>query len=305
MAAHPEPQLRAEPFRPLINADGTFNMQIIGRPDAGLSDIYHFMMRASWRWLLGMITGSYLAVNAVFALIYMAIADQVSNLQAGSFSAAFFFSVQTLATIGYGVMAPNGLLANMVVTAEALIGLLGVAMVSGLMFAKFSRPTSRVVFSRVAVVAPFNGQPCLMFRVANSRVNQITDAVVSVTLSRDERSLEGFHTRRMYDLKLIRSRTPMFALSWTVYHPIDADSPLFGLEEADLGRGTPMLMITLSGVDDTFAQTVYARHAYPWREIRWMHRFDDMIELHESGQRFMHFQKIHDVTPIQRPEAGP
>lgn len=284
--------------RPLINPDGTFNLAVVGRPDAGLSDLYHFMMRASWRWLLAAIAGAYLLVNTAFALLYMALADQVSNLPPGSFSTAFFFSVQTLATIGYGVMAPVGVAANVVVTVEALVGLLGIAMVSGLMFAKFSRPTSRVVFSRVAVVAPFNGQNTLMFRVANSRTNQITDAVINVTLSRDERSTEGGHTRRMYDLRLLRSRSPMFALSWTVYHPIDADSPLYGLGEAELGRGSPVLMITLSGVDDTFAQTVHARHAYTWRDLRWMHRFEDMIELHESGQRFMHFQKIHDVVPL-------
>lgn len=290
-------KLRMEKFVPLMNADGTFNINIVGRPDTGLSDLYHALMRSSWRRLLGAVVLVYVLTNTAFALVYMALADQVSNLPPGSFSAAFFFSVQTLATIGYGVMAPTGLAANIVVTVEALVGLLGVAMVSGLMFSRFSRPTARVLFSKVAVITPFNGTPTLMFRVANSRANQITDAVVSVTLTRDERSAEGAHTRRMYDLKLVRNRSPMFALSWTVYHPIDADSPLFGLAEEDLSRGAPMLMVTLNGVDDTFAQTVYARHAYTWRDIRWGHRFQDMIDVGEDGQRVMHFQRIHESAP--------
>lgn len=309
MAEQPHPsgaspvheKLRTEKFRPLMNPDGTFNMRIVGRPRGGLGDLYHALMRAPWRHLLAAVVAVYVLANTAFALIYMAISDQITNLPPWEFWPAFFFSVQTLATIGYGVMAPAGLTANLVVTAEALVGLLGVAMVSGLMFARFSRPTARVVFSKVAVIAPFNGQRCLMFRVANSRANQITDAVVNITLTRDEKTTEGHHSRRMFDLRLLRNRSPMFALSWTVYHPIDAESPLFGLLEEDLSRGTPILMVTLNGVDDTFAQTVYARHAYSWRDIRWQHRFEDMIEVHEDGERYMHFHRIHDAKPIDDP----
>ena len=290
MASPPSPRI--------VNRDGTFNFQVTGRNNATLADLYHFLMRASWRWLLGAIVVAYLSINLAFALGYWLVSDQVANMAPDSFGDAFFFSVQTLATIGYGAMAPTGPVAHGLVTAEALVGLLGVAMVSGLMFAKFSRPTARIAFSNVALIAPWNGTPTFLFRMANERANQVTSAEVTVVLTRDERTAEGAHIRRFYDLVLQRNKSAMFALTWAVYHTIDEHSPLYGETPESLARRNAAFIITVSGIDDTFASSIHARHAYSAADLRWNHRFVDVVEFGDGDVRIIHFERLHDAVPL-------
>jgi len=198
----------------------------IGLRSGWLGDLHHHMLSLPWAPFLAGLSLVYLALNLLFAAAYLLGDGAVANSRRGAFLDAFFFSVETLSTIGYGQMSPATLYGNIVMTVEALVGLMLVAVAAGLMFARFSRPTARVLFSKVAVVAPFNGVPTLSLRLANVRRNQILDAQVSVTLVRDERTAEGEWIRRFYDLKLARQRSPIFAITFTVMHAIDPPSPL-------------------------------------------------------------------------------
>jgi len=194
-----------------------------------LRDVYLWLLASTWRRFFALVLAAYLGANAVFALGYLALGDAIEEARPGHFGDAFFFSVQTMATIGYGKMAPRGIGANALVTVEALVGLLGLALVTGVVFAKFSRPTARVRFSAVAVVTPFDGVPSLLFRMGNERGNQIAEAAVHLVLMREERTVEGEAVRRAHELRLRRDRSAFFALTWTVVHPITPDSPLHGL----------------------------------------------------------------------------
>ncbi len=186
-----------------------------------ISDLYHWLLSLSWQKFLLLITVFYLVINLIFAVAYLTAGEGIANAKPGSFKDAFFFSIQTLSTVGYGSLYPETLYAQILVTIEVWIGLLLVAILTGLMFARFSRPTARVLFSKVAVICPFDGVPTLMFRAANRRQNQILEAQIQVSLVRNEISSEGHFMRRFYDLDLLRSQTPIFGLSWQVMHPID------------------------------------------------------------------------------------
>lgn len=203
-----------------------------------------------------------------------------------------------MATIGYGALYPRTPYANWVVAIEALFGLLGVAIVTGLAFARFSRPTARVMFSRVAVIAPHNGVLTLMYRTANQRYNQILEAQQRVTLVRNEITAEGNFMRRFYDLQLLRSQTPLFALTWTVMHPLDENSPLYGLTAEMLVSQEVEILVTFTGLDETVSQTIHARHSYIPEEILWNMRFVDILSRTPDGQRFIDYTRFHEVTPL-------
>lgn len=270
----------------------------VGLPRPWLGDLYHFALRlAWWRFLIGGLA-LYLVANAGFALLYLAQPRAIANARPGSFADAFFFSVQTIATLGYGVMAPKTLYANLIVTVETATGLLLLALATGLVFARFSRPTARILFSRVAVVGPYDGVPTLSFRLANQRRNQILAAEVAAMLLRDERTREGVPIRRFYDLKLARTRSPVFALSFSVMHEIDRDSPLHGATATSLLAENAELVVTASGIDETIAARVYARTSYLPDEILWNRRFADVIGWTDDGRRVIDYRRFHDTVPI-------
>jgi inward rectifier potassium channel len=204
-----------------------------------------------------------------------------------------------MATIGYGAMYPRTDYANTIVAIEAFYALWGVAMVTGLAFSRFSRPTARVLFSRVAVIAPFNGVPTLMYRAGNQRFNQILEAQQRATLIRDEVTLEGVFMRRFYDLQLMRSQSPIFALSWTVMHAIDQSSPLYQLTAKDLIECQAEIVITLTGIDETVSQTIHARHSFVAAEIVWNMRFVDIILRMPDGGWVVDYTRFHDVKPVE------
>lgn len=262
------------------------------------SDPYHLLLTMDWPSFIGLTVVCYVVLNALFALLYLAGGDSIKNARPGSFFDAFFFSVQTMASIGYGAMYPKTDYANVLVTIEALVGLMGLAMGTGLMFARFSRPTARVLFSGVAIIAPLNGVPTLMFRAANERRNQILEAQMGVSLLRNEVTAEGESMRRFYDLKLLRSQTRNFSLTWTVMHQIDESSPLYGETPESLAETETDIVITLTGLDETVSQTVHARHYYMTEEILWNMRFVDILSRKPDGRRMIDYTRFHDVTPF-------
>ncbi len=262
------------------------------------NDPYHLLLTIDWLRFIALTVTSYIVANTVFAFLYLAGGDSIKNARPGSFLDAFFFSVQTMATIGYGAMYPQTDYANFLVSIEALVGLLGVAMATGLMFARFSRPTAKVLFSRVAVIAPHNGVPTLMLRVANERRNQILEAQIGLSLLRDEVTAEGQFMRRFYDLKLVRSQTRTFALSWMVMHHIDESSPLYGATPDSLEEAETDIIVTLTGIDETVSQTVHARHYYMTEEILWNMRFVDIFTKKPDGRRVLDLNRFNEVTPV-------
>lgn len=279
-----------------VQRNGRINIERRGLQHSSWQDLYHRLLSMAWPAFLGWLFAGYIATNLVFALAYLLEKDSVAN--ATSLLDTFFFSVQTMATIGYGVMAPKTPYANLLVVIEALFGLLGVAMATGLMFARFSRPTARVLFSRVAVIAPYNGVPTLMFRAANQRGNQILEARLWVTLARDELTQEGHYLRRLHDLKLVRQHSPFFELTWTAMHPIDEDSPFYGKTQEFLAQSQAEIIVTLTGTDGTFAQTVHARHSFVVGEILWNMRFVDIFSKLPNGRRVLDYTHFHEVIPL-------
>ncbi|MBD2725851.1 ATP-sensitive inward rectifier potassium channel 10 [Nostoc sp. FACHB-892] len=278
--------------------DGKFEIIGMGAWHSYWRDPYHLLLTISWAGFLSLICSFYITINILFALAYWIGGDCIANARPGSFLDVFFFSVQTLASIGYGAMYPKTTYANIVVTIEAMIGLMGIAVMTGLAFARFSRPTARVLFSRVAVITPHNAMPTLIFRSANQRRNMILEAQMRVYLMRDEVTLEGKFMRRFYDLKLLSSQTPSFTLSWSVMHVIDEFSPLYGMTAESLTQTNTMLIISLSGIDETVAQVVHARHSYAANEILWNNQFVDIIHHTPDGHRYIDYNRFHDVLPL-------
>ncbi|ACB51887.1 K+ channel protein [Crocosphaera subtropica ATCC 51142] len=268
------------------------------------SDLYHWLLALSWQKFLLLTTIFYLVTNIIFATAYLTAGDGIANAKPGSFKDAFFFSIQTLSTVGYGSMYPETIYAQILVTIEVWTGLLLLAILTGLMFARFSRPTARVLFSKVAVICPFNGVPTLMFRTANQRENQILEAQIQVSLVRNEISSEGHFMRRFYDLNLLRSQTPIFGLSWQVMHPIDKNSPLFGTSADILAQENAELWVTLTGLDETFSQTIHARYLYSYQDILWDMKLVDIFLQASDGKYYIDINRFHDVIAFYPKEVN-
>ncbi len=280
-------------------------MTIIRGQDASRwTDFYHAMLTVPWLVFLLGIAGFFISLNIVFALLYMADANGIENARPGNFWDAFLFSVQTIASIGYGKLSPQSNYVNAVVVAEAFAGILNVALITGAVFARFSRPTARVLFSNVAVVTLFDGTPTLMFRAANQRGNQILDANITLSFARQATSPEGIVMRRFEELKLVRARTPLFALSWTVMHRIDETSPLHGVTRESLCEDQGELIVLLSGTDETLSEMIYARYAYSPHHILWDRRFTDVVGVDARGRRVVDLRHFHDTEP-QAPTSAP
>lgn len=285
----------------LVKGRRTAGSAIIKGQDAGrFIDFYHGILTASWPGFVARLAALFLVVNLVFAILYVTDRGGISNARPGSFADAFFFSVQTLGTLGYGVMAPRTLYTNILVTAESFAGILIIALFAGMIFARFSRPFARVVFSKNAVIATFDGTLMLMFRAANQRGNSILDASATVSLASNYVTREGDRIRRFQELKLVRSSNPLFALSWTVMHPLDESSPLYNLGMAEMIERDMLLVVMLSGMDETISDRIYARHSYVPEEILWHHRFVDVISITPGGQRQVDLVHFHDTEEILR-----
>jgi inward rectifier potassium channel len=282
----------------LIARDTADRVVRLGVEREWFSDLYHRTLTMSWPSFFAVGSLAYIVANVMFALLYLLQPGSIAQAKPGSITDAFFFSVQTMATIGYGVMSPATLYANLLMTVETAVGLMFVALTTGLVFARFSRPTARVLFSRVAVVGPYNGVETLSIRIANQRKNQLLAAEVTMTLVRDEVSEEGELSRRFYDLALVRDRSPVFALTFRVMHLIDRDSPLYGMTYEKLAEQHAEIVVIAGGVDETLVQPVSARTSYLPHEILWAHRFADIFGWTEDGRRAIDYGRFHDTVRL-------
>jgi inward rectifier potassium channel len=280
------------------NKDGRFVVHGTGKWYNHWRDPYHLLLKIPWIGFMGLVSVAYLSLNTLFALAYLAGGDCLAGAKPGDFGDAFFFSVQTLASIGYGAIHPKTFYANSIVTIEAIASLLLIAVVTGLAFARFSQPIAKVLFSQFIIITEHNRQPTLMFRVANERHNFILEATAQMYLILDEVTAEGDFIRRIHELKLLRQRTPSLILTWTIMHSIDPASPLYGLTASDLAQRHANISVLISGVDETVAYTITARHVYVTEEILFDHRFEDIIHNADSGDRFFDYSRFHQVQQV-------
>ncbi len=265
----------------LLNRDGSFNVLREGLSFWSSLSPYHYLLTISWGKFFLLISFLYLAANAAFAFVYMlcgrgALAGSRESSLLAWFLQAFFFSVQTFATIGYGHITPIGVAANLVVTLESLVGLLGFALATGLLFARFSRPTAKVIFSKSAVIAPYRNITGFQFRITNARKNQLIEMEAQLLFTCFE-MVSGRKVRRFYNLDLERNKVTFFPLSWTVVHPINEQSPLYQLTPTDLRTMDAEFLVLLTAIDETFSQTVHARSSYKFDELVWNAKFVDIF----------------------------
>jgi inward rectifier potassium channel len=279
--------------------DGRFHVEGMGLWHSYWRDPYHLMLTIPWVGFFTVISGVYVMLNALFALLYLAGGDCLNGARPGSFEDAFFFSVQTLASIGYGVISPKTSYANGIVTLEAITSLWAIALVTGLAFARFAKPTARIVFSRVAVITQHNGKLTLMLRVANHRRNQILEAEMRLYLLQDEWTQEGEYVYRVHDLPLVRARTPSLTLSWSAFHVIDEASPLYQATPESLAKSHTQMVASLSGIDETVSYTMNVRHVYGAAQILFDHRFLDIIYPSPTGDRYFDYTHFHSAVPAQ------
>ena len=286
-----------------MNQDGSFNVDRYGTPKWEAINLYHLLLTISWYKFLGLVVVAYLLVNTFYAIGYMlcghgAVAGVNESNRFVWFLECFFFSVQTLVTIGYGKMTPEGIPANLLVAVEALSGLMGFALATGLLFARFSRPIARLRFSRNAVVAPFLGGKALMFRLANSSSNELAEVRARVTLLRFEER-DGKRARKFHQLSLERERVTFLPVQWVVVHPIDEASPFFGQTEEEVIRSQPEIMVLISAIDETFMQTVHSRFSYRLDEIIYGAKFRDVYETGSGGIVRLDVRRLDEYDPIQ------
>ncbi len=281
------------------------SIERVGLPQGIWVDVYHRALLLSWRALLLRVILTYVAINALFALGYVACGDCIVGARPGHLGDAFAFSVQTFATIGYGVLSPVGTAANTLVTLEAILGMMFQAVVTGLTFAKFARPTARVMFTDKLAVTTYDGKPVLMVRMGNQRANQVVEARLTLTVLTDEMTREGTHMRRLRELTLVRHATPIFALSWTAMHEIDESSPLFGMSREDLVQKQTSFLATFVGTDDTFNQMVHARQFWSMDDVVWDHHFADILYFREDGTRVFDYTHFHELVADAPPNSAP
>jgi inward rectifier potassium channel len=277
---------------------------VVGTRPHPLRDAYHLVLRMSWAALLATIAGVFLVLNLAFALVYLATGG-VTGATPGSLRDAFFFSVQTMGTIGYGAMYPTTPLANTIMTVESVVGLIMTALVTGVVFARFSQGTGQLVFSDKVVISPMNGVPTLAFRVGNDRASMVFEARVHASIIRTEKTDEGMTFYRLIDLPLKRSHSMALARSWTVLHPINAESPLFGATPESCKTTEMELVISVVGTDDTSLQPVHGRTRYLAEEIVWGARLADVLSELPDGRVQLDVRQFDKIIPTKPTETFP
>ncbi len=282
----------------LINRDGSFNVRVRRNNWSHNFFSYHTLLSLSWPRVFGLLIAGFLLVNALFAAAYLACGPDAlaGNDRLDPRARAFFFSVQTLATIGYGNVTPSTYAANLVVVAESILGLLGLAVATGVVFARFSRPVADIRYSAHAVIAPYGDVTAFEFRVVNGRRNQLINVTAIVTVSRFEGEGQN-RQRRFHQLPLERTTVAFFPLNWTIVHPIDDTSPLRGWDAAKLLDAEAEFNVLLTAVDETFSQTVHSRSSYTAEEVLFGHRFEMMFA--ESDREYvLDFDKLDATKPV-------
>jgi inward rectifier potassium channel len=265
-------------------------------------DTYHLILTLSWPGFAGLVFGIYLLINLAFAALYMLNAHAVAEMRPGSFFDAFFFSVETLATVGYGHMYPETFYGHLIAMLEIMVGMFGLAVITGLIFVRFSRPTARIHFSKVAVIAPFDGVPNLMIRVANLRHQAMVEPEFRMILIRNIITAEGDEVRRFRSLKLEFDRLIAFPAVLTVRHQIDETSPLFGMTPEDFQQQDIRLIASIVGVDTVIVAPVESFGDYNYEQIEWNRRFVEIYDQNEEGKWTVDYARIdetEDIAPNQ------
>jgi inward rectifier potassium channel len=266
-----------------------------------LSDFFHYAMTISWLRLIGLYLITVAVVNLLFAGLYSLGADTVIGAHPPSFPEIFFFSVAVFGTVSFGGVQPGSLYGHTLVTTEIILGIGSYAVMTGLAFARFSRPRAHLLFTRHPLMATHEGQPALMLRVANARHNYISNAHAKMWLIASDRGEHASRARRFYRLQLLRDDNPMFMLSWTLFHVIDEHSPLYGMDAAEFAAIDANLIVIISGFDENYGQEVRARHLYTHDDVRWNHQYADIIHQSSPGVTHVDYGKFHDLVPLVQP----
>ncbi len=296
MAQNPRSAAPGESSKPHVVRIGAREVETRGLSTGFWTDLYHRSLTVYWPVFFASAAAIFIALNAVFAFLYWLGRDPIANVSPDLPLSLFYFSIETLATVGYGDMHPQTDYGHFVATVEIFTGMSFLAVMTGLIFARFSRPRARFLFADHPVVTLRQGRPTLMIRIANARNNTISQATARLWMLRLENMDEGQKLRRYYELKLDRREHPMFALSWTLFHIIDETSELYGLTPDDLAATEAAFIVNLSGVDDNSAQPLYARRIYSYRDIRWNHRYQDMTSLSEEGRLLLDYSMFHETV---------
>ena len=267
-----------------LKRDGSFSSRREGLGVLESFSPYYWLLSVSWPVFFGVAALAFITINLIFASFYLMLGSDTlsSTAKLSLFEKSFFFNVETLSTIGYGHIVPQSLAAHWLSTVEAFSGVLSVALITGLLFAKFSKPAARILFSRNALIAPYQDQTGLMIRVVNGLKNEIIEIQAQITISRFE-TFNGQRARRFYPLKLERSSVAFFPLAWTVVHPITPDSPLWGVSETELESSELEILVVLHGVDDVMYQRVHSRTSYGAEDVVWNAKFGDMYITSKTG----------------------
>ena len=264
-------------------------------------DLFHHSMTAPWSLFFASFAGIFLTINTFYATLYWLGDAPIANARSG-FEDLFYFSIETLATVGYGDMHPQTSYGHLVATIEIFTGMSALAVMTGLVFARFSKPRARVLFASNPVIGLYEGRNALMLRMANARHNMVAEANARLWMTRVETTAEGQTMRRFHDLKLERAQNPVFALSWTIFHIIDEASPLHGQDAQMLAQSQASFVVTLIGLDETSGQTMYARHGYEHHALRWNHVYLDILVQDENGLAIIDYGRFHDTQA--RPAHG-
>lgn len=294
----------AESRQRLLNQNGTFNVKRAGLSFLSSLNLYHTMIAMSWKIFLSLVLLLYFLSNLFFGSLYAllgaeALADSSSAPMENLLTRGFFFSVQTFATIGYGTLHPVGFVANILVTIESYYSMIATALITGIVFARFARPTARMIFSKVAVVAPYREKQGLMFRLVNGRSNQLLEVKVRVLLARFLEE-NGKSVRRFEPLELERDQVDFLPLAWTIVHPIDENSPLYNLTNSDLEKMDAEILVLLSATDETFASVVHTRSSYKPNEVKFGYKFVNLYNKMENNEPIsIDIKKLSSAEPAK------
>jgi inward rectifier potassium channel len=290
----------------MVNPDGSFNVIRKGVPFLQARGIYHWLISMSWTKFIFIVIAGYLAINLLFAGMYVFVGVEnldgtAKDIGINKFLEAFFFSTQTFTTVGYGRINPVGIGANLLAALESMSGLMSFALATGILYGRFSKPGAKVMYSQCAIIAPYRGITAFEFRIANQRSNQLIEAEVSLSFSITN-DYEGVPKRDFYTLPLERSGINFFPMSWTIVHPIDEDSPLAGLYAIDLVKGEAEFIILFKAFDDTFSQIVYSRSSYRPEEVVYGAKFSNIYGKNEDGVTTLDLTRLSEYEKVPMPE---
>lgn len=293
--------------RRLLNQNGTFNVRRQGLSFVQSLNLYNSLLNMSWLRFYVSLIGVYVLAITLFASGYYIMGPEALT-KSGSvnhddfFLVSFFFSVHTITAVGYGHIAPNGVLANILVTFEAFVGLAGFAIAAALIFARLSRPKAKIMFSSHALIGSYHNLSCFMFRIANGARSELVEVEARILLSL-KHTTNGVRTRRFYELKLEKNKSAFFPVDWIVVHPITQESPLYNISQQELSYKEAEFLVLVNAIDDTFAQDVHARSSYRWEEIIWGARYKDMYrKMTRDGRIAIDLSRLDDIEQIDTPQ---